>query len=88
MTAMSAAGHGAVGLIGGIGHIAANKATARAPVSALAPFDFTALSGLWVLILSCSLALRGLRLSGVFAITFAARIVTLFDNASHDKVTG
>lgn len=35
------------GLIGGIGHIASNEAVARAPISTLAPYDFTGL--IWAL---------------------------------------
>ncbi len=65
------------GLLGGIGHIAANEAIARAPVSALAPFDFTGL--IWALGFDLVLfaGLPGpLGLAGVFAITAAALLVT------------
>lgn len=65
------------GLIGGIGHIVSNEATARAPVSALAPFDFTGL--IWALgfdLVLFSVVPGILGLIGVFAITFAALIVT------------
>ncbi|OUS35884.1 EamA family transporter [Rhodobacterales bacterium 56_14_T64] len=67
----------AAGLIGGIGHIVANEATARAPVSALAPFDFTGL--IWALgfdIVLFSQVPGPLGLLGVFAITLAALLVT------------
>jgi drug/metabolite transporter (DMT)-like permease len=65
------------GLIGGVGHIVANGATARAPVSALAPFDFTGL--IWALgfdIVLFSNMPGVLGLLGVFAITLAALLVT------------
>ena len=65
------------GFLGGIGHIAANEATARAPVSALAPFDFTGL--IWALgfdLLLFALLPGPMGLVGVFAITFAALMVT------------
>lgn len=65
------------GLIGGIGHIVSNEATARAPVSALAPFDFTGLIralGFDLILFSVVPGILGL--IGVFAITFAALIVT------------
>lgn len=67
----------AAGLIGGIGHIVANEATARAPVSTLAPFDFTGL--IWALgfdIVLFSHVPGSLGLLGVFAITLAALLVT------------
>ena len=66
------------GLIGGIGHIVSNEATARAPVSTLAPFDFTGL--VWALgfdLVLFSVLPGALGLLGVFAITFAALIVTV-----------
>ena len=65
------------GLLGGVGHIAANEAVARAPVSALAPFDFTGL--IWALgfdLILFSVVPGALGFLGVFAITFAALIVT------------
>jgi drug/metabolite transporter (DMT)-like permease len=65
------------GFIGGIGHIVANEATARAPVSALAPFDFTGL--VWALgfdLVLFSILPSGIGFMGVFAITAAALIVT------------
>lgn len=65
------------GLIGGIGHIVANEATARAPVSALAPFDFTGL--IWALgfdLILFSIVPGVAGFAGVFAITLAALIVT------------
>ena len=40
------------GLLGGLAHIAATEAVARAPVSVLAPFDFTGL--IWAVICSAS----------------------------------
>lgn len=65
------------GLIGGIGHIVANEAVARAPVSALAPFDFTGL--IWALgfdlVLFASVP-GPMGYLGVFAITSAAFIIT------------
>lgn len=36
------------GILGGVGHIVSNEAVARAPVSTLAPFDFTGL--IWALV--------------------------------------
>ncbi|WP_386628791.1 DMT family transporter [Sulfitobacter geojensis] len=66
------------GLIGGIGHIVSNEATARAPVSTLAPFDFTGL--VWALgfdLVLFSVLPGALGLLGVFAITLAALIVTV-----------
>lgn len=65
------------GLLGGVGHIVANEAVARAPVSALAPFDFSGL--IWALgfdLLLFSVIPGLLGLLGVFVITFAALIVT------------
>ncbi len=65
------------GLLGGIGHIVANEATARAPVSTLAPFDFTGL--IWALgfdLVLFAIVPGPLGLIGVFAITFAALMVT------------
>lgn len=65
------------GLAGGIGHIAANEATARAPVSALAPFDFTGL--VWALGFDVVIfaAVPGpLGLLGALAITCAAVLVS------------
>jgi len=65
------------GMIGGIGHIVANEATARASVSALAPFDFTGLIwalGFDIVLFSNVPGVWGLL--GVFAITLAALMVT------------
>jgi len=65
------------GLIGGTGHIVANEATARAPVSTLAPFDFTGLIwalGFDILLFSNMPGLLGML--GVFTITLAALLVT------------
>lgn len=65
------------GVIGGVGHIVGNEAVARAPVGALAPFDFTGL--IWALGFDLILfsVLPGVAgLLGVFAITFAALVVT------------
>jgi len=65
------------GFLGGIGHIVANEATARAPVSTLAPFDFAGL--IWALgfdVILFSIVPGPMGLIGVFAITFAALMVT------------
>ncbi|MEP4961063.1 MAG: DMT family transporter [Roseobacter sp.] len=65
------------GLLGGIGHIVSNEAVARAPVSTLAPFDFTGL--IWALgfdFVLFAILPGALGLVGVFTITFAALIVT------------
>ncbi|PSL20090.1 DMT family transporter [Shimia abyssi] len=65
------------GLIGGIAHIVSNEAVARAPVSALAPFDFTGM--VWALgfdLMLFSILPGYLGLLGVFSITAAAMIVT------------
>ena len=67
------------GLIGGVGHIVSNEAIARAPVSTLAPFEFTGL--IWALgfdlILFATIpSINGL--IGALTITLAAVIVTLF----------
>lgn len=65
------------GVIGGVGHIVSNEAVARAPVSALAPFDFTGL--IWALgfdLVLFATAPGPLGYLGVFAITGAALIVS------------
>jgi drug/metabolite transporter (DMT)-like permease len=65
------------GLLGGLAHIAATEATARAPVSTLAPFDFTGL--VWALGFDAILfgVLPGAwGLVGVAGIAAAALIVT------------
>jgi drug/metabolite transporter (DMT)-like permease len=65
------------GFLGGIGHIVANEATARAPVSTLAPFDFAGL--IWALgfdVILFSIVPGPMGLIGVFAITLAALMVT------------
>lgn len=65
------------GLIGGVGHIVSNEAIARAPVGALAPFDFTGM--IWALgfdLVLFSVVPAPLALIGVFAITMAALLVT------------
>jgi drug/metabolite transporter (DMT)-like permease len=65
------------GLLGGVGHIVANEAVARAPVSALAPFDFTGLIwalGFDLILFSSVPGVWGY--IGVFAITGAGLIVT------------
>ncbi|MGH1413047.1 MAG: DMT family transporter [Pelagimonas sp.] len=67
----------AAGLTGGIGHIVANEAVARAPVSALAPFDFTGM--VWALGLDLLIFAQWpgtLGLLGVALITCAALLVT------------
>ncbi|RED13876.1 DMT family transporter [Pontivivens insulae] len=65
------------GLLGGVGHIISNEATARAPVSTLAPFDFTGL--IWALgfdlILFATLP-SGLGWLGIALITGAALLIT------------
>lgn len=66
------------GLLGGVGHIVSNEAVARAPVSTLAPFDFTGL--IWALGFDMLLfsALPGAYgLLGCAAISAAAVMVTL-----------
>lgn len=76
------------GLIGGVGHIVANEAVARAPVSALAPFDFTGL--IWALGFDLILfsAVPGvLGFVGVFTITAAALIVTFAGNTNKANET-
>ncbi|MEP5728977.1 MAG: DMT family transporter [Sulfitobacter sp.] len=73
------------GLIGGAGHIVANEAVARAPVSALAPFDFTGL--IWALgfdLILFSVVPGILGFIGVFAITAAALIVTFAKSTPQD----
>ncbi len=73
----------AAGLLGGLAHIAATEATARAPVSALAPFDFTGL--VWALgfdLLLFQVVSGGWGLIGVLAISAAALTVTLAPRAS------
>jgi drug/metabolite transporter (DMT)-like permease len=73
------------GFIGGIGHIVANEAVARAPVSALAPFDFTGL--IWALgfdLILFSTVPGPLGYLGVFAVTSAALIVTFSKSRSRD----
>ncbi|MFU1684122.1 DMT family transporter [Phaeobacter piscinae] len=65
------------GLIGGVGHIVANEAVARAPVSTLAPFDYTGL--VWALgfdLVLFSVVPGALGVLGVFAIILAALLVT------------
>ncbi len=71
--------------MGGIGHVLCNEAVARAPVSAIAPFDFTELiwalgSGLWALGFDRILLPGVLALIGEFAFTFAALIVTFISS--------
>ncbi|SDE00068.1 DMT family transporter [Limimaricola pyoseonensis] len=65
------------GLTGGLAHVAATEAVARAPVAVLAPFDFTGL--VWALLFDAVLfgaMPDGLGLLGVAAITGAALLVT------------
>nr|WP_319247676.1 DMT family transporter [uncultured Celeribacter sp.] len=67
------------GLMGGVGHIVSNEATARAPVSTLAPFEFTGL--IWAFgfdLVLFSILPGPLGLTGVAAITLAALLVTFF----------
>lgn len=74
------------GILGGIGHIVSNEATARAPVSTLAPFDFTGL--IWALgfdLILFSVLPGMLGLLGVFAITAAALIVTFSAGAGRNR---
>ncbi|GAA6180909.1 hypothetical protein NBRC116594_23470 [Shimia sp. NS0008-38b] len=64
------------GLIGGVGHIVSNEAVARAPVSTLAPFDYTGL--IWALgfdVILFAVWPGALGLWGICAITSAALIV-------------
>ncbi len=68
----------ATGLLGGLAHIAATEAVARAPVSVLAPFDFTGL--VWALgfdILLFGVVPGPVAMMGVAAIGVAAVLVTL-----------
>ncbi|MBO9466046.1 DMT family transporter [Tropicibacter sp. R15_0] len=69
------------GLAGGAGHITANEAIARAPVSALAPFDFTGL--VWALGFDILIFSQWPGPLGVCAITAAALLVT-FQKTSLD----
>ncbi|NQX74682.1 MAG: DMT family transporter [Epibacterium sp.] len=72
------------GLLGGIGHIVANEAVARAPVSTLAPFDFTGL--IWALgfdLVFFSAVPGVLGFLGCFAITAAALLVTFSKQKGH-----
>lgn len=65
------------GLTGGLAHVAATEAVARAPVAVLAPFDFTGL--IWALMFDAVLfgvMPDGLGVVGVVAITGAALMVT------------
>lgn len=65
-----------VGLLGGLAHIASNEAVARAPVSVLAPFDFTGL--IWAVLFDFVLfaTLPGLPgWIGIIAITLAGLMV-------------
>lgn len=66
------------GLLGGFAHIASTEAVARAPVSAVAPFDFTGLiwaAGFDLLLFGYVPGLPAI--AGMVAITAAALIVTL-----------
>ena len=75
------------GFLGGIGHIVANEATARAPVSTLAPFDFAGL--IWALgfdVILFSIVPGPMGLIGVFAITFAALMVTFLGPSTSKPV--
>ena len=78
------------GFLGGIGHIVANEATARAPVSTLAPFDFAGL--IWALgfdLILFAIVPGPMGLIGVFTITFAALIVTFSKSkAAKNPTTG
>lgn len=67
----------AAGLLGGLGHVASTEAVARAPVSAVAPFDFTGL--VWALgfdVLIFGTVPGPLGTLGVGLITLAALLVT------------
>lgn len=67
-----------VGLLGGLAHIAANEAVARAPVSLLAPFDFTGL--IWAVLFDWVLfhTLPGMAgWIGILAITMAGLMVMM-----------
>ncbi len=75
------------GFLGGIGHIVANEATARAPVSTLAPFDFAGL--IWALgfdVILFSIVLGPMGLIGVVTSTFAALMVTFLGPSTSKPV--
>ncbi len=68
------------GLFGGLAHIAMTEAVARAPVSVLAPFEYTAM--LWALLFDFvifSLVPQPIGLLGALAIVVAAAIVAFAD---------
>lgn len=71
------------GICGGFAHIAMTEAVARAPVSVLAPFEYTAM--LWALLFDLAIfaILPGpLGLSGAFLIVVAAAIVAFADRVA------
>ncbi|MBM3549474.1 MAG: DMT family transporter [Alphaproteobacteria bacterium] len=68
------------GLLGGLAHIAMNEAVARAPVSTLAPFEYTAM--IWALafdLLVFGLLPAPISLAGAFVIVAAAAVVAFGD---------
>jgi drug/metabolite transporter (DMT)-like permease len=72
------------GFLGGLAHIAATEAAARAPVAVLAPFEFTGL--LWALgfdIVIFTTYPDALGIIGAGAITVAALVVTKAATAQH-----
>jgi len=76
------------GLTGGIEHAVSNEAAARAPISTLAPFDFTGLVcalGFDLILFSVVPGILGL--FGAFAITSAALIVTFVGKSSQGKTS-
>jgi drug/metabolite transporter (DMT)-like permease len=73
----------ASGLFGGLAHIAMTEAVARAPISTLAPFEYTAM--LWALLfdlLIFALWPEPLSLIGAFLIVMAAACVAFADRIS------
>ncbi|GHA55829.1 permease [Amylibacter ulvae] len=71
----------AAGILGGLAHIAGTEAVARAPISTLAPFDYTGI--IWALtfdLLIFSQYPNALVLGGAAAITLAALMVVVLGN--------
>jgi drug/metabolite transporter (DMT)-like permease len=70
----------ASGLLGGLAHIAMTEALARAPVSTLAPFEYTALPLALVFdVMMSGVAPSGFGLTGAALIVAAAAAVALGD---------
>lgn len=75
------------GLLGGCGHIASSEAVSRAPVSVLAPFDYTGLIwGLLFDVLIFGVIFTPLTLIGAGAIVAAALLVTFGKTAPASQV--